>query len=112
MASNQTDAKLRLEFDGKTPELWIGYQAKFEARLRQIKRVGVTKKYFKKTIFQPNSISGFMLFDALSDKPGGFDDNDEPFWSERQVRDQRALFDNIMVLLMLISVEILNHADR
>lgn len=37
-----------------------------------------------------------MLFDALSDKPGGFDDNDEPFWSERQVRDQRALFDNIM----------------
>ena len=96
MASNQTDAKLRLEFDGKTPELWIGYQAKFEARLRQIKRVGVTKKYFKKTIFQPNSISGFMLFDALSDKPGGFDDNDEPFWSERQVRDQRALFDNIM----------------
>ena len=43
MASNQTDAKLRLEFDGKTPELWIGYQAKFEARLRQIKREeGVT----------------------------------------------------------------------
>ena len=36
----------------------------------------------------------------------------KPFWSEPQVRDQRALFDNFMVLLMLISVEILNHADR
>lgn len=54
------------------------------------------RKYYMKRQFQDDSINGFTLFDALSDKPGGFDDNDDPFWSERQVRDQRAIFDNIM----------------
>ena len=92
------DNKNKLEFDGKTPELWVGYQAKFEARLRQTKRKGITKKRLRKYQFQPNSISGPSLYDAINDQPGGFGAQNEPIWTQRQLEDQRQLFDEILIL--------------
>ncbi|XRB11142.1 hypothetical protein RI054_02g09570 [Pseudoscourfieldia marina] len=91
------DNKNKLEFDGRTPELWVGYQAKFEARLRQTKRKGITKNRLRNYQFQPNSISGPSLYDAINDQPGGFGAQNEPFWTRRQLEDQRQLFDAILM---------------